>query len=120
MADEQEIISRPPSHPIATTLLLVSMIGTGLAISLVWQELFGEYLPSDPGGGAQTISSKNIAENGTRNHYEKDFKGSDKNLMADIEKELKIKGGDAPGGDLSTPSGRAGDDDDGHDDGHDE
>jgi len=110
MADEQEIISRPPSHPIATTLLLVSMIGTGLAIFLVWQELFGEYLPTPQPGAKAVLDSKKIAENHTRNHYANDFKGSsDDKLMNDVEKDLGIKAGNGVGGDLSSPSGSADD-----------
>lgn len=107
MADEQEIISRPPSHPIATTLLLVSMIGTGLAIFLVWNELFGEYLPTPrPGGPAQAVSSKKIAEGHIRTHYENDFgKVSEKDMLREIEKELGITAGNGVGGDLSSPSG---------------
>lgn len=117
MADEQEIISRPPSHPIATTLLLVSMIGTGLAIFLVWQELFGEYLPTPQPGAKAVLDSRKIAENHTRSHYENDFgkTSTDKNLMAEIEKELGIKAGNGVGGDLSSPSGSA--DNDGGDEG---
>lgn len=102
MADEQEIISRPPSHPIATTLLLVSMIGTGLAIFLVWTELFGEYLPTPAPGAAQAVSSKKIAEGHLREHYEADFKGSnEKDMLREIESKLGITAGNGVGGDLS-------------------
>ena len=103
MADEQEIISRPPSHPIATTLLLVSMIGTGLAIFLVWSELFGEYLPTQvPGGPAQAVSSKKIAEGHLREHYESEFPGSnEKDMLREIESQLGITAGNGVGGDLS-------------------
>jgi hypothetical protein len=110
MSDDQEIISRPPSHPIATTLLVVSMIATGLAIFIVWQELFVEYLPSQaPGQAASDFPSRAIAENHYHDHYKRDkgLKHSG-NLMADIEAELGIKGND--GGDMGTPTGGMGED----------
>lgn len=111
MSDEQEIISRPPSHPIATTLLVVSMIATGLAIFIVYQELFVEYLPTPaPGQPAGDYPSKKIAEGHYHDHYKRDkaFKHSG-NLMADIEEELGIKAGSGPGGDMGTPTGGMGD-----------
>ena len=110
--DEQEIISRPASHPIATTLLVVSMIATGLAIFFVQQELFIEYLPSPgPGQPAGDYPSKRIAENHLHDHYKEDkaFKQS-ADLMADIEGELGIKGGASPGGTMGTPTGGMGED----------
>ena len=86
--DMQEIISRPPSHPIATTLLVLSMLGTIASIAIVWSELFGEYLPAPPQG--QKNDSLVIAEQSRTKHYEQDFKGSSDDLIADIEKELGV------------------------------
>jgi len=85
--DLQEIISRPPSHPIATTLLVCSIAGTVLAIMFTWWELFGEYLPTPTPG--QQNDSRTIAEEHLHDHYKKDYKGSE-NVLADVEKELGI------------------------------
>lgn len=87
MDDEQEIISRPPSHPIATTLLLASIAGTIVSTAFVWAELFGEYLPT-PGPGKPNASLK-IAERHEHDHYRVDY-GASEDLQAEIEKELKI------------------------------
>ncbi len=88
MADEdQEIISRPPSHPIATTLIMVSIVGTIAAIAFVWVELFGEYLPTPPPG--QRNDSKVIAERHLHDHYKEDF-GAAADVLAEVEKELGI------------------------------
>ena len=89
MSDQEdlgEIISRPASHPIATTLLVVSMLGTLLAIGFVWAELFGSYLPA----GVKVVSkSRKIAEKHVHNHYAADF-GKDGDLMTQVEKDLGI------------------------------
>lgn len=87
MDDEQEIISRPPSHPIATTLLFASILGTIVAIAFIWNELFTEYLPV-PGPGKKNDSLQ-IAEKHQHDHYRKDF-GNGEDLQAEIEKELGI------------------------------
>lgn len=88
MADEeQEIISRPPSHPIATTLIFVSIAGTIAAIAFVWAELFGEYLPTPAPG--QPNASKVVAERHIHDHYAEDF-GKSSDVTAEIEKELGI------------------------------
>lgn len=102
--DLQEIISRPPSHPIATTLLVTSIFGTILAIFFVWQELFGEYLPTAAPG--QSNNSRTIAEQHLHDHYGRDFKGQ--NILADVEKELGINS--KVGGDhgLGTATGNEG------------
>lgn len=44
MSDDNEIIPKPPSHPVATGLLLASIIGVSLNITVIWQELFTTYL----------------------------------------------------------------------------
>ena len=104
MSDDQaEIIARPPSHPVATTLIIVSMLATIFSIGLVWDELFSEYLPS-PGPGQQVDikhDSRKIAEKGIKDHYKVDFPAAD--VMADIESELGISS--VPGGDSGLDSG---------------
>ena len=86
MSDDQaEIISRPASHPIATTLLSVSMIATIICISLTSSELFTEYLPSaGPGKKIDKYHvSKTIADKGRKDHF-----GADRDFNVTIEEEL--------------------------------
>ena len=85
MSDDQaEIIARPPSHPIATTLIIVSMLATILSIGLVWNELFTEYLPSGKGRKIDKHhKSKTIAEKHRKDHF-----GADKDFRVSIEEEL--------------------------------
>ncbi len=87
MSDDQaEIISRPPSHPIATTLIIISMLATMLCIGLTWDELFSEYLPT-PGPGVAKIdkshSSVKIASDGRKDHF-----GADRDFKVSIAEEL--------------------------------
>jgi hypothetical protein len=98
--DEQaEIIARPPSHPIATTLIVISMIATMICIGLTWDELFSEYLPTK--GPGKTIdkshSSVTIAKQGRKDHYK-----ADSDLKSSIEAELGVSstvgGGEGLGG----------------------
>jgi hypothetical protein len=107
--DQPEIIARPPSHPIATTLLIVSAIGTTLAIVLVWAELFGEYMPT-AGPGVPEWKLKEHAplkyakEGKPQDYYLKDFPGTD--VLKDIQGELGVS---TAIGDLSpAPSGDSG------------
>jgi hypothetical protein len=87
--DHQEIISRPASHPIATTLLILSMLATILGIAFVWAELFGEYLPAPkPGETPGNHSARKIAEKHVKDHYKVDF--PNENTMGDIERVLGI------------------------------
>jgi hypothetical protein len=103
MSDEQqEIISRPPSHPIATTLLVCAMLGMITCITIVSMELFTEYLPT-PAQGVTVDpihNSMNVTKLHRHNHYEADFKKLDQEqLLTQIEKEeLKITS--SIGGDL--------------------
>lgn len=109
MSDEiAEIIPRPPSSPIGSTLLIVTTLGLILAIALVWAELFGEYLPSlKPGQQPDPEMVKHVsrteAEKHSRDHYAEDFPGGDDMLSA-VERDLQVssKVGDlsAGGGDM--------------------
>ncbi|RMG17414.1 MAG: hypothetical protein D6731_04200 [Planctomycetota bacterium] len=83
--DGGAIIARPPSHPIATSLLICCVLGTLICIGIVWNELFTEYLPS-PGPGVKidkSHNSKSIAEKHRRDHY-----GADPAFRVSIEEEL--------------------------------
>lgn len=107
MSDETaEIIPRPPSSPIASTMLIVSTIGLILAIAVVWSELFGEYLPGAPPPGvtpsaemARHVPLKE-AENHTRDHYREDYPDDD--VLASVERDLGVG---SKVGDLSAGSG---------------
>ncbi len=39
-SEQPEIIPKPPSHPITTSLLIVSFFGVILCIALVWAGVF--------------------------------------------------------------------------------
>ncbi len=102
--DQPEIIPKPPSHPITTTLLIVSFVITCVGIGFVWADLFGVYLISpkikEAGMEAHDFNKeKNAAANGAIDHYSQDFPGEDKapsekdrqRLMEyNIKKELHI------------------------------
>lgn len=111
MSDEiAEIIPRPPSSPIGSTLLIVTTLGLILAIALVWAELFGEYLPTvKPGQQPDPEMVKHVArteaEKHSRDHYAEDFPGSDDMLSA-VERDLQVS---SKVGDLSAGSGGGGD-----------
>lgn len=120
MAD-QEIISRPPSHPLATSLLGASILGTIGAIAFVWLELFGEYMPSYPPGQApppvpgvdqnwySTHDPVKVATqpNATHDHYKLDFPGGSgaADILGEVEKELGVgsKIGDPSAGPADMP-----------------
>jgi hypothetical protein len=102
--DQSEIISRPPSHPIATTLIIISMLATMLCIGLTWDELFSEYLPT-PGPGVKidkSHSSVKIASDGRKDHFaaDRDFKVSIAEELGGKDRPLSssIGGGDGLGG----------------------
>ena len=88
--DQAEIIARPPSHPIASTLIIVSVFATILAIGLTWDELFSEYLPAPTtaAGKDKSHNSLTIADKGIKDHY-----GQDKDFKVSIEEELGGKDG---------------------------
>lgn len=93
--DAGEIITRPPSAPVAVTLLICSILGTILAIAIVWVELFSEYLPGQ-GPGSPPLdplmtqhASMKIAEKHVRDHYAVDY-GTASDLLAEVEKELGV------------------------------
>lgn len=118
--DVAEIIPRPPSSPIGTTLLIVSTLGMILAIAFVWMELFGEYLPAPRPGQQPDPEMRNHvarteAERHNRDHYAEDFPGSDDVLSA-VERDLGVgpkvgdlsaspSGGDAPIDSPEAPDG---------------
>jgi hypothetical protein len=115
-----EIIPRPPSSPIGSTLLIVSTLGLILAIAVVWMELFGEYLPTLPPGVqpdpemAKHVARKD-AENHTHDHYAVDYPG-ETDVLAAVERDLGVgskigdlsAGGGAGAGDAGGGAGDAG------------
>jgi hypothetical protein len=115
MSDETaEIIPRPPSSPIGSTLLIVCTLGLILAIGVVWSELFSEYLPGAPPPGV-TLSAemaKHVplrdAENHTRDHYKVDYPDDD--VLASVERDLGVgsKVGDLTAGSGDASSGDTG------------
>lgn len=95
MSDEiADIIPRPPSSPIGSTMLIVSTLGLILSIGVVWAELFGEYLPTLAPGQQPDAEMKNhpprmIAEKHIFDHYGADYPGSDDTLAA-VERDLQV------------------------------
>jgi hypothetical protein len=89
-----DIIPRPPSSPIASTMLIVSTLGLILSIAIVWTELFGEYLPTlAPGQQPDPEMVKHppraIAEKHIFDHYGADYPGSD-DMLAAVERDLGL------------------------------
>ena len=95
MSDEiADIIPRPPSSPIGSTMLIVSTLGLILSIAIVWTELFGEYLPTLPPGAQPDPEMKNhtprvVAEKHIFDHYGADYPGSD-DMLAAVERDLGV------------------------------
>ena len=95
MADEDGgIVTRPPSNPIASTLLIVSCLGLGVGIGTIWMELFTEYLPSASPGqkvlGADVHNPRSLAEQGgPHDYYKRDYPSGDEVLLQ-VETELGI------------------------------
>jgi hypothetical protein len=104
-----EIIARPPSSPIAAIMLFVCIVGTSLAISVIWWELFTEYQPgTGPGSPPQDPEMKkhpvrDNALNHVIDHYAVDFPGNKETLIA-VQEELGV--GEKIG-DLEASSGTA-------------
>jgi len=87
MADDQaEIIARPPSHPVASTLLIVGCLGLIAAISFVWMELFGQYMPAP--GPAHQPDPIMANHQPVRDHYAKDYGTED--TLTSVENELGL------------------------------
>ncbi|MBX3467542.1 MAG: hypothetical protein KF878_11690 [Planctomycetes bacterium] len=108
--DVADIIPRPPSSPIGSTMLIVNTLAMILAVSVVWAELFGEYLPTLAPGQSMhpemaKHGSREIALKHVRDHYAVDF-GGDSDVLASVERDLQVssKIGDLTGG----PSGGGG------------
>jgi hypothetical protein len=99
MADEETIVAKPASHPVATGLLVASTVGVLLNIVVVWGELFTSYLPTDPKQQRPTVAWKGDKphnplkyakdERIIHNYFEIDFK----NKKIDDDLELKSDGG---------------------------
>ena len=113
MADENEqaeIIPKPPSHPITTSLLIASTIATLIAIGFVWSELFGNYMLSGKGPGPREVDMQKHYKDALKgkqtpiDHYEIDFPGEknlqnlEDNVKTDLHIGSKFEGGDAGGG----------------------
>jgi len=99
-SDQPEIIPKPPSHPITTTLLFFSFVLTIVGIGFVWNELFGSYLipPKLNEAGMENHNwSKLKDKQGSTDHYLLDFPtegANDTNRLLDtvlkVKKELGI------------------------------
>lgn len=98
MSDQAELITRPPSHPLATSLLAASILGTIGAIAFVWVELFGEYMPAPQPGAALTAWEQahnpvKMAQSpqAVHDHYRIDFPdGGGPELLPAVERELGV------------------------------
>jgi hypothetical protein len=98
MADEQdeapEIIARPPSHPITTTLLGVAIAATILNIGVSWSRLFSRYMPQKPESKfmeKHVPSAEAKKTSGPIDHYAEDFgKGEGGTLWYQVGKDLGV------------------------------
>lgn len=107
-SEQPEIIPKPPSHPITTSLLIISFFATLLGIGFVWNELFGNYLLSSKGGPIEVGMDNHKWEklktrSGPIDHYELDFPGekTQQNLEYNVKQDVHIgqKFEEAGGGD---------------------
>jgi hypothetical protein len=99
--EQPEIIAKPPSHPITTSLLIVSCIGLILATGFQWNEVFGYYMLSpkvvDASMENHSWKKKEIQNHqGPIDHYSLDFQfqgGPEKtyqNLEYDVKNDLHL------------------------------
>ena len=95
-SEQPEIIPKPPSHPITTSLLIVASIATIIAIGFVWSELFGNYLIGDKGpqevGMDKHKWSSLKTRQGAIDHYDIDFPNEKNqlNLEFNVKQDLHI------------------------------
>jgi hypothetical protein len=90
--DTFEIVARPPSHPVTTTLLGVSTAGLLFLIGFTWAELFSDYMPAQVEKYGDMAKHKSAAEAGKpspRDHYEEDY-GKSANVRYEVEKDLGL------------------------------
>lgn len=100
-ADEQaqeqeeapEIIVKPPSHPVTTTLLGTACVGLLLCIIFAWSELFSSYMPSSVVKGMEnhksSVEAKRPMPPTGVDHYAEDYPGKD-SLWYEVGKDLKV------------------------------
>src|SRR2546423_1029210 len=100
--EQPEIIPKPPSHPITTSLLITSCAGVVVCIGFAWAELFGGYLLSAKApveaGMENHTATKTKALATPIDHYALDYKvfgtseneKNDKDMIFSVKKELKI------------------------------
>jgi hypothetical protein len=95
--EQPEIIPKPPSHPITTSLLVTSFFGTILCIGFVWAELFGSYMlgaktPVETGMEKHTWKEIKDNREGMIDHYGQDFAGEkkDEEMRYHVRQELKL------------------------------
>lgn len=102
MAEEQdeapEIIARPPSHPITSTLLGVAIVATILNISVSWSRLFGRYLVAKPEKGMDKHNVQEVkTKSGPLDHYAEDYGKDAGTLWYQVGVDLKVSAGEEGG-----------------------
>ena len=84
MAEPEEIIAKRPSHPVTSTLMIVSALALGLNIYFAIDQLGAYY------NRGTLANIKANANNPNRpNYYAKDFKGAPTDEAA-VRRDLKI------------------------------
>ena len=98
MAEPEEIIAKRPSHPVTSTLLIVTALALGLNVYFAVDQL-GAYYNRD------TLAGIKANQNSTQrpDYYAKDFNGGPTDESA-VRKDLKIDDS-ASGGGGSSDSG---------------
>jgi hypothetical protein len=80
--DQPEIIPKPPSHPITTTLIITACIAVTVTTGFAWAELFGDYMrgaKTPLEAGMDKHGWKEIKEaQGPIDHYGQDFQDQGK------------------------------------------
>jgi hypothetical protein len=110
--EQPEIIPKPPSHPITTSLLIVGTFACLLGIGFVWNELFSCYLVGDKTAPAdfkagmenhtfakeQALGKQMNPIIGPNDHYSHDFttdekqpEKTEKELIYDVKKDLHLR-----------------------------
>ncbi len=92
--DAPEIIAKPPSHPITTTLLGASCVATLVCIGFAWSELFGSYMPAqvEKGMDKHKSSLEAKAKVGTLDHYKEDYTPKGSYLWYEVGVDLGVEG----------------------------
>jgi hypothetical protein len=111
-SEQPEIIPKPPSHPVTSSLLIASAVAILIAIGFVWSELFGNYLVS-PKTVHEVGMEKHTPDamkksSGPIDHYDLDYPGEKSlvNLEYSVKKDLHLTSNFEEGAAAPAPGGQ--------------